>query len=56
MKTETYRRIRMNSAPVIPYPNAATRRELFHKYLDLVLVCAMGAGAAACLLLFLILA
>ena len=56
MKTETYRRTKMNSVPAIPYPNAATRQELFHKYLDLVLVCAMGAGAAACLLLFLAIA
>ena len=56
MKTATIRRTKMNSAPVVPYPNAATRQEMLHKLLDLVLVCAMGAGTAACLLLFLVLA
>jgi len=39
--------------PPIPYPNAATRKELFHKLLDLVLVSAIGVGCAAGLLLML---
>jgi hypothetical protein len=34
----------------LPYPNAATRRELIHKFLDLLLMGALGVGAAAILL------
>jgi hypothetical protein len=56
MKTATMKRTKTPPAPVIPFPNAATRRELLHKYLDLALVFAIGAGSAACLLLFLALA
>ena len=39
----------------IPYPNAATRREVLHKILDLVLLAASGAGVAAILALIAIL-
>lgn len=39
--------------PRVPYPNAATRKELFHKALDLLLVAAIGVGCAASLLLML---
>ena len=56
MKYATIKRSKMNTIPVVPYPNAATRQEMLHKILDLVLVCAMGAGTAACLLFFLVLA
>ena len=35
----------------IPYPNAATRREVLHKLVDLALVTASGMGIAAMLLL-----
>ena len=35
----------------ISYPNAATRREIFHKLLDMALVAASGMGIAAVLLL-----
>lgn len=38
--------------PRFPYPNAATRREVFHKLLDTALVAASGMGIAAILLLF----
>lgn len=41
------------SRPNIPYPNAATRKEIIHKFLDTLLVGAMGAGGAAILLLLL---
>ena len=37
------------------YPNAATRHELVHKFLDTLLVGAIGAGAAASLLFILVL-
>ena len=53
MKTATMKRIQMNKASVIPYPNAATRQEILHKFLDTVLVGAIGAGLAVCLLFFL---
>ena len=56
MKTATMKRTRMNTAPVFPYPNAATRQEMLHKLLDLILVGAIGAGCAACLLMLLAMA
>jgi hypothetical protein len=56
MKAVTMKRTRMNTAPVFPYPNAATKQEMLHKFLDLILVGAIGAGCAACLLLFLAMA
>lgn len=55
MKTATIRRTDVNTLPRIPYPNAATKKELFHKFLDLLVIGAMGAGAAAMLLLVLVL-
>ena len=36
--------------PNLPYPNAATRRQLLNKFLDLLLMAALGIGAAAILL------
>lgn len=39
----------------IPYPNAATGRELLQKLLDAVLVAACGMGIAAMVLLGLVL-
>ena len=38
------------------YPNAATRRQVAHKVLDLLLMAAIGAGAAAIALFVLALA
>lgn len=38
---------------VVPYPNAATRRQVFNKILDYVLVAACGMGMAAMLLFLL---
>ncbi len=40
----------------LPYPNAASRDQLLHRILDLLLMAAIGAGVAAMLLLFLALA
>ena len=34
----------------VPYPNAATRRQVFHKVLDTLLIGASGMGIAAILL------
>ena len=42
--------------PPVPFPNAATRKELFRKIVDLLLIAAIGAGAAASLLFILALA
>ena len=56
MKTATAKQTNIHTMPVIPYPNAATKQELLHKSLDLILVGAIGAGLAACLLFFLALA
>lgn len=54
MKTATIRRTDLNTQPRIPYPNAATRKELVHKFLDMVLMGAIGAGLAASLLFLLV--
>ena len=35
--------------PYVPYPNAATRRQLLEKLLDLLLITAICAGVAACM-------
>lgn len=50
MKTTVLYRSDYAHRPNLPYPNAATRREMFSKILDLLLVAALGAGAAAILL------
>ena len=44
-----------NYRPSIPYPNAATQREVLHKILDALLVAASGMGIAAILLLCMVL-
>ena len=49
MKTTAYR-TNFANRPHAPYPNAATYREVLHKVLDLLLVGAIGAGAAAAFL------
>ena len=33
-----------NYKPALPYPNAATRRQVFHKILDTALIAASGIG------------
>lgn len=38
----------------LPYPNAATRRQILQKFLDLLLVAACGMGMAAAVLLLLV--
>ena len=52
MKTIAYKTSALDR---IPYPNAATRRELLHKALDIALLAASGAGIAAILALLVIL-
>ena len=50
MKTTTIRK------DALPYPNAATRRQVANKVVDLFLMAAIGAGAAAMILFLLALA
>jgi len=52
MKTNVLYRSDYAKRPNLPFPNAATRREMFSKFLDLLLTAALGAGAAAILLFF----
>ena len=42
--------------PSIPYPNAASRQERIHKFLDRALTAAIGAAIAACLTFLMVLA
>lgn len=49
MKTAVVKRTN-NHMPVMPFPNAATKQELLQKFLDLLLVAAIGAGLAASLI------
>ena len=50
MKANAIYRTDYANRPNLPYPNAATRRELINKFLDLLLMGALGIGAAAILL------
>lgn len=56
MKTAAIYRSNYAPQPNVPYPNAATRREIFSKFLDLVLIAAIGISAAAILLFMIALA
>lgn len=56
MKTAAIYRSKCTSRPELPYPNAATRREIFHKLLDLLLMGAIGVGAATVILFLLAIA
>ena len=53
MKTVSAYRSDYAQRPNLPYPNAATRREMLNKVLDILLMAALGAGAAAILLFLL---
>lgn len=56
MKAATvYRRIPMNRQ-AIPYPNAATRRQILNRLVDLLLVGAIGVAFAAIVLFLPVLA
>ena len=44
-----------NYPAIVPYPNAATRREVLHKILDTLLVAVSGMGIGAMLLLLMVL-
>ena len=53
MKATTAQRSDYMKLSKIPYPNAATRRQLFHKFLDFLLMTASGIGIGAMLLFIL---
>ena len=53
MKTAVIRSYN-TTTPQIPYPNAATRKELVHRFLDLLIMGAIGAGLAVSLLFVLV--
>ena len=53
MKSATYYRPARTTREVIPYPNAATRRQIMEKAIDLLLLAASGAGTAAAILFLL---
>lgn len=54
MKATMYYRSNSASRHSLPYPNAATRRQLLNKFLDLLLIAACGMGMAATVALLLI--
>lgn len=53
MKTTTARRKDYANMPLFNHPNAATRREIFHKVVDFLVMLASGAGVGAILLFML---
>ena len=56
MKANVIYRADYAKRPNLPYPNAATRRQVLDKVLNFLLMAAIGAGVAAMLLLLLALA
>ena len=50
MKTITYHTADFTKRPNVPYPNAATRRQILDRIVELLLMAGMGMGAAAMLL------
>lgn len=55
MRTTAIYRTDYAPIPEVPFPNAATRKDILRKFLDLLLMGALGAGAAAILLFMLVL-
>ena len=53
MKATMTAKQKAKARPHIPYPNAATRREMLQKFLDLLIMGAVGAGFGAVALLLL---
>lgn len=56
MKTAAIYRTVHPAMPSIPYPNAASRRQIVNKLVDLLLIAATSVGVAAILLFLLALA
>ena len=53
MKTVTMEQRRSSTRTNIPYPNAATKKEMLHKILDTLLSAVSGAALAAIVLFLL---
>ena len=49
MKTMTISNTNRTAKPTVAYPNGLTRRQSFHKLLDVVLIAASGVGISAML-------
>ncbi|MBQ6852423.1 MAG: hypothetical protein IJO04_05285 [Oscillospiraceae bacterium] len=56
MKTTACIRQKYTPDQPLPFPNAATRHQLFGKLLDLALIAVCGMGMAAAVLLLLVIA
>lgn len=56
MKSATVHRNETKTRPNIPYPNAATKKELLCKFLDLVIMAVTGAALAAAALFLMVIA
>lgn len=56
MKTITAHRNDLANRPNLPYPNAATKRQIIDRFVELLLMGALGIGAAAIVLFILALA
>ena len=54
--TATVRRDNAKMQVGFPYPNTATQKELLDRFLNHLLVGAIGSGLAACLLFLMVLA
>lgn len=50
MKTTVMHHRKVNTRPNIPYPNAATKKEILHKVADMLLSAAYGAAFATIVL------
>jgi len=53
MKTATAHRTDLANRPHLPFPNAATKRQILDRFIELLLMAALGIGAAAIVLFFL---
>ena len=56
MKTATAYRNNLPARTAVRYPNAANRRQLVNKFVDLLLASAIGMGLAASILFLAVLA
>ena len=55
MKTTAVNNMPFMSQPIVPLPNASSRRQFLHKALDGILVVVSGVGIAVMLVFFLML-
>jgi hypothetical protein len=56
MKTAVVNRTNLVTRPNLPYPNAATKRQVIDRFVELLLMATLGIGAAAIILFLLALA